>query len=189
MKAKFVPLFFAALATFIAIPHSARTQDAAAAEESLVAGGLTFKFAKPWERLPSNSPMRAGELKYDHADEAMTDVTVVLYYFGAGDGGGVEANMQRWIGQFEGTPAVERETAEVASREIHYLSAKGTYLDSMPGAAPFAGPKTPKADYMMLGAVIEDEKGSVFLKMTGPAKSVEAVKAAFKKLAESPFAK
>ena len=62
-------------------------------------------------------------------------------------------------------------------------------VDSMPGAAPFAGPKTPKADYMMLGAVIEDEKGSVFLKMTGPAKSVEAVKAAFKKLAESPFAK
>ncbi|MCB1090781.1 MAG: hypothetical protein KDL87_04575 [Verrucomicrobiae bacterium] len=161
----------------------ARADDAG----TLKAGALTFKFAKPWENVSSGRPMRAGELKYDHTEEGLEDVECVLYYFGPGQGGGIDANVERWIGQFEADPKVERETAELKGHKIHYLYATGTYLDAGMGG-PFSGaPKTPKPNSMMLGAIVESEEGAVFLKLVGPEKSVAAVKDAFKKLASSPF--
>lgn len=160
----------------------------AAAEdpEPLKAGEFFFKFAKPWENVSSGRPMRAGELKYDHTEEGLEDVEVVFYYFGPGQGGGIEPNIQRWVGQFEAEPTVERESVEIDGHKIHYLYAKGTYLDSGMGG-PFSGQKTAKPDYMMLAAIVESDQGAVFLKAAAPEKSAEAIKAAFKKLAQSPF--
>ena len=161
----------------------------ASAEESgeLKAGEFTFKFAKPWENVSSGRPMRAGELKYDHTEDGLDDVEIVFYYFGPGQGGGIEPNIERWIGQFDGEPKVERDVVEKDGHKIHYLYAKGTYLDSGMGG-PFAGKKTAKEGYMMLAAIIESEKGAVFLKATAPEKSALATQEAFKKVAESPFA-
>lgn len=166
----------------LALP-SLRAED----QGSLTAGEFIFKFAKPWENVSSGRPMRAGELKYDHTAEGLEDVECVFYYFGPGQGGGIEANIERWIGQFDGQPKVERETAEHKGHKVHYLYATGTYLDAGMGG-PFSGaPKTPKPNSMMLGAIIESQQGAVFLKLTGPEKSVTAVKDAFKKLSISPF--
>lgn len=159
------------------------------AEETgeVTAGEFTFTFAKPWEDISSGRPMRAAELKYTHSDEGLEAVEAVFYYFGEGQGGGIEPNIERWIGQFEGEPQVERETTEVDGRTIHYLYAKGTFLDSGMGG-PFASKKTPKKDYMMLAAIVESDKGAVFVKATAPEKSALAAKDAFKKVVESPFA-
>lgn len=155
--------------------------------KTLKAGALTFHYHAPWKDVSSGRPMRAGELKYEHKEEeGLEDVEVVFYYFGPGQGGGIEPNIQRWVGQFEGEPTVERETDEVDGNKIHYLYAKGTYLDSGMGG-PFAGNKTAKEGYMMLAAIVENKEGAVFLKATAPEKSAEAIKDAFKKVATSPF--
>ncbi len=186
MKTRLLPhpttlLLLPALA-LLATAGPARAEDA----KTLQAGALTFEYGDPWKDVSSGRPMRAGELKYDHTEEGLEDVEVVFYYFGPGQGGGIEPNIQRWVGQFEGEPSVERETVEIDGHKIHYLYAKGTYLDSGMGG-PFAGNKTPKAGYMMLAAIVENEKGAVFLKATAPEKSAEAIKDAFKKVAQSPF--
>ncbi|MCB1230192.1 MAG: hypothetical protein KDN19_08000 [Verrucomicrobiae bacterium] len=173
---------------FFVLPLLAAFAIAAHAEDTktLKAGALIFKYGKPWEDVSSGRPMRAGELKYDHTEEGLEDVEVVFYYFGPGQGGGIEANLQRWIGQFEGEPKVEKEIDEVDGHKIHYLYATGTYLDSGMGG-PFASQKTPKPGYMMLAAIVESDQGAVFLKATAPEKSAEATKEAFKKVAASPF--
>lgn len=183
MKSRLLPhLTSLAILTLLA-PVVAHSEDA----ENLKAGALVFHYAKPWENVSSGRPMRAGELKYDHTEEGLEDVEVVFYYFGPGQGGGIEPNIQRWVGQFEGEPSVERETVEVDGNKVHYLYAKGTFLDGGM-AGPFSGaPKTAKAGYMMLAAIVENEQGAVFLKATAPEKSAAAIKDAFKKLAESPF--
>ena len=130
------------------------------------------------------SSMRAGQLKYDHEGD-LQDPELVFYYFGPGQGGGVQPNIDRWIGQFEGKPESKQETVEKGGRKVHFLEAKGTYMESAGG--PGAGKKTARPGYVLLGAILESPKGAVFLKLFGEEKAVEALKDEFRKLATSPL--
>lgn len=166
-------------------PVSLRAEEAG----SLKVSEFTFSFTKPWVQQQVTSSMRAGQFLYDHEDEALADVELVLFFFGAGGGGGIQANIDRWISQFEGTPETKTEEKEMGDRKVTLLTAKGTYLDTMAGAGPFSGaPKTAKPDYTMLAAILPSDQGAVFLKLTGPTKSVEAMGDAFLKFTASPFA-
>lgn len=159
------------------------------AEDAITVSEFTFKFDKPWIRQQAASSMRAGQLLYDHEDEKLQDIELVIFFFGAGGGGGIQANIDRWLGQFEGTPESKTEEKEIGGKKIILLTAKGTFLDTMAGAGPFSGgPKTPKPDTTMLAAILPSDQGDVFLKLTGPTASVEAMKDAYLKFVESPFA-
>ncbi len=153
---------------------------------SIALAGHTFTFAKPWAEKQVTGSMRAAELSYDHADEALADLDLVFYHF-PNQGGATRANLDRWIGQFEGEPEVSEEDLEFDGTKVVLLTAKGTFNESSGG--PFSGNTTPRPDYTMLAAVIETDSGPVFLKLYGPDASVAAMKDDFKKLATSPFAK
>ena len=155
--------------------------------EPIKAGEFTFSFGKPWVRQQVTSSMRAGQLTYKQADEKLKNVDVVLYYFGPGGAGGIDANIERWAGQFVGTPETKTEKKEVEGREIVYFTGKGTYAESMGG--PFSGNKVNKENYTMLAAILPSDGGPVFLKMTGPDASVAAAKEDFIKFAESALKK
>ncbi len=156
-------------------------------DESLTVSEFTFTFGKPWKSQQVTSSMRAGQLTYDHADENLKDVDLVIYFFGAGQGGGTQANIDRWIGQFEGAPETKIEEKEMNGKTVTFLTAKGTYKESMGG--PFSGNSTPQNDYIMLAAILPSSQGDVFLKLTGPSDSVEALKEDFDAFANSPFKK
>jgi hypothetical protein len=168
--------------SFFALPNLTRAEEA----ETLVVSEFTFKYGKPWIRQQVTSSMRAGQLTYDHADEKLADIDLVIYFFGQGQGGGIQANLDRWVGQFEGTPESKIEEKEMSGRKVSFLTAKGTYMDSMGG--PFSGNKEAKTDHMMLAAILPSDQGAVFLKLTGPQASVEAMMTDFEKFAASPFA-
>ncbi len=168
--------------TFFALPSFTQAEEA----DTLAVSEFTFKYGKPWIRQQVTSSMRAGQLTYDHEDEKLEDVDLVIYFFGQGQGGGIQANLDRWIGQFQGTPESKIEEKEMGGRKVSFLTARGTFMDSMGG--PFSGNKTPKENYMMLAAILPSDQGAVFLKLTGPQASVEAMKAEFEKFAASPFA-
>lgn len=155
--------------------------------DSIKVSEFTFTYTKPWVRQQVASAMRAGQFVYDHKDENLADVELVIFFFGAGQGGGTQANIDRWIGQFEGTPETKTEEKNMGGKKVTLLTARGTYLESMGG--PFSGNKTPKPDYTMLAAILPSEQGDVFLKLTGPTKSVEAMGDAFLKFTGSPFAR
>ena len=173
-------------ATLLAMPLThLRAEDT----DSLKVSEFTFTFGKPWIQQQVTSSMRAGQLLYDHEDASLTDVELVFYFFGAGGGGGTQANIDRWIGQFEGKPESKIEEKEMGTKKVTLLTAKGTYMDSMGAGGPFSGNKTAKPDTTMLAAILPSDQGDVFIKLTGPAKSVEAMGDAFMKLISSPFAK
>ena len=111
-----------------------------------------------------------------------------VYFFGAGQGGSVDANLDRWIGQFlqaDGKPS--KAAAKIAKRAIRgwlvtTVDVAGAYT-GMGGPTAQAGPAM--AGYRMLGAIVEGPQGSIFFKFTGPAKTIAANQAAFDKILES----
>ncbi len=154
----------------------------------VMAGAFIFKYAKPWVEKPSSSSMRAGELTYKFEEsKALDNVHVVFYYFGQGQGGDTGDNIKRWIGQFQGQPKSESEVVEINGTKVTFLTASGTYMESSGG--PFAGKKTARPNYVLLGAVVESSQGSVFVKLFGPEKSVEEVKKPFRELVRSALEK
>jgi hypothetical protein len=111
-----------------------------------------------------------------------------VYFFGPGQGGSVDANFDRWIGQFlqaDGKPS--KAAATVAKRTIHgwplsTVDVSGAYT-GMGGPTAQQGPAV--SGYRLLGAIVEGPQGSIFFKFTGPAKTVAANRAAFDKMLES----
>lgn len=154
----------------------------------VMAGAFIFKYTKPWIEKPSSSSMRAGELTYKFEEsKALANVDAVFYYFGQGQGGDTGDNIKRWIGQFQGQPKSESEVVEINGTKVTFLTASGTYMESSGG--PFAGKKTARPNYVLLGAVVESSQGSVFVKLFGPEKSVEEVKKPFRELVRSALEK
>jgi len=145
-----------------------------------------FKFARPadWQWVETASSMRKAQLKVMSADKKES-AEVIFFYFGEGGGGGTKANIDRWLGQFEEPRDKIHSTVEettVNGRKVSYVQAEGTYLSGMPG-----GPKTPQKGAMLSGAIIESDKGNVFIRMTGPVALVKSSQATFRKMAEGPL--
>jgi hypothetical protein len=111
----------------------------------------------------------------------------VFFYFGPGEAGGAQANLQRWVQQFaaDPKPVIKMEDAKHGETPVVYLFAEGTFMSG----PPFGGAKVPKKDYGMAAAVLGTKPGYIFVKMTGPKATVEAARADFKKMIESGLKK
>jgi len=108
---------------------------------------------------------------------------IAVFYFGPDQGGGVEQNIERWIGQFPGLPegAAERSEGEINGMKRVNVSVKnGTYSSGMPGA-----PAVPKENFAMSASIVQTPSGHYYFKMTGPSASVAEQNANFEKLLES----
>ena len=109
----------------------------------------------------------------------------MAYYFGPGQGGGVEANIKRWIGQFQapnGGPAdalAKRSTRTVNGMEVTLLDLTGTYLFK---PFPMARQASKKPGYRMLAAIVQGKDAPVFFKLTAPAKTAAAAEPEFEKM-------
>jgi hypothetical protein len=130
------------------------------------AAGLKWVAPAGWTSKGSTD-MRAAT--YDIGDSEC-----VVYFFGQGQGGSVEANLARWSGQFtvNGQPA----SPKTAKKTVHGLNVTtmdvtGTYVAT--GGMNMSA-QAPKADNRMLAAIIEGPGGNIFIKYTGPVKTVAA---------------
>jgi hypothetical protein len=133
-----------------------------------------FEFERPagWEWIPPTGGMRKAQLAVRGGGDEVADVT--FFHFGPGQGGGVEANVQRWFGQFrDATTGEARESVD--GTEVVLVEAEGTFFSGMPG-----GPTTPMEGYGLRGAILVDEGGGdVFVKMTGPRDLVAGAREVF----------
>ena len=146
------------------------------APKKFSAGEFQFTAPSGWQWVESTSPMRKAQLKITGADSAQT-AEVVFFHFGESNAGGIQANVDRWISQFEEPreklkPKIDATT--VGKHKVTYVQAEGTYLAGMPG-----GPKTRQPGTRLQGAILESEQGSVFIKMTGPVALVNDNASAF----------
>jgi hypothetical protein len=160
---------------------------AGAAESPATFKVSEFTFTRPagWETVETTSQMRKAQFKVADAG-AKEPAEVIFYYFGAGNGGGVQANVDRWFGQFKEPKdqiKAKTEEATISGHKVTFVQAEGTYMSGMPG-----GPTSPKPDYALAGAILESAQGNVFVRMTGPRELVKKTFPAFKKMIESASA-
>lgn len=113
--------------------------------------------------------------------------------------GGVNANIDRWIGQFSGAAKKVEPTEETVSGkwDVYVVKISGEYGERM-GGGPFAGGRfVIQPGYAMMGAIlIEPDQDSpeqpefahrreYFVKMIGPKSVIDAHGKAFKKMVNS----
>ena len=114
-----------------------------------------------------------------------------VFYFGEGQGGGVEENFERWVKQFEGAAPAKKAEKTVHGLRVHTIEVSGTYLASGGPMMRSQGKKQP--GYRLLGAIVEAPRGLVFFKCIGPSGAIGKAQADFDlllaSLAKAPAAR
>lgn len=136
--------------------------------EDFAVAGVTFSKPEKWKKVRPASSMRAAQLE---VHEGSAKANVVFFYFGPGGAGGVNANVDRWLKQFQESrdkinPKVE--TKKINKTKVTFVEAEGTFMDGPP-----FGAKTPKSGYALLGVIVEGPQGMIFIKATGPKKIIQ----------------
>lgn len=166
-----------------AAPVAQKTTPAATqahATGSTTVAGVTFIAPSHWQSLGENG-MRQAQFRLDPQSGDTAQGEVNVFYFGPASGGGVEANLNRWIGQIvmpDGSdPAASAEHGAFTANGMkgHLVSLNGTYKSG--GGRPMGGTTTMLEGYRLVGVVIEGPQGSVFFKLTGPLATAQAMEA------------
>jgi hypothetical protein len=152
----------------------------ASAARTESAGGIEWKVPAQWS-AGQGSAMRVATYAVPAARGGEAGECAV-FFFGPGQGGSVDANVERWSKQFEGTPRPQRSTATVAGLAVTRVQLAGTYL--APGG-PMMQSTGKRTGYRLLGAIVEGPQGNLFFKFTGPAPTVGAAQPDFEALVAS----
>ncbi len=130
---------------------------------------LVWKMPAAWQEAPNPNAMR---LATYHAPGG---VEVAI----SRAGGATEANIQRWIAQFDGVGHEGRVEKTVRGLHVVTVEVDGTYVG---GGMATSAPAQPKPDWAMVGSIVETRSPSYFFKMTGPAAAVRAARPVFDRL-------
>lgn len=140
-----------------------------------VAGEVHYKVPAGWTTEKPASDMRIAQYKLPKADGDTEDALLVVYYFGQGQGGPAQANIDRWVNQMkqpDGQPSKDKaktDTMTVNGLAVNTVDVTGNYSGGM---SPDSAPVDSKSIYRLRAAVVETPKGSYFVKLTGPEKTV-----------------
>lgn len=132
--------------------------------------GLQWSVPKRWTPQPER-PMRAATYAVPAASGNAEGGECAVFHFPGGQGGDLESNIQRWIGQFEPEAKSSRSMKEVGGLKVTRVEIDGTYLS--PGGMMMQSTGK-KENYRLLGGIVEGPEGFVFFKFTGPKETVEA---------------
>lgn len=124
-----------------------------------------------WTTAPASSSMRLAQFTIS-APDGSPGAEVVVYYFGKGQGGNVEANLQRWKGQFsmpDGSAAYENVTRDsTGAFPVTVAEYRGTYARGI-GAGDAAAAK---AGQSLIAAIAETPHGTLFFQLFGATAAV-----------------
>lgn len=154
---------------------AAQSSSRASASVQTAVGELVSKVPDGWVAEKPTSDMRVAQYKLPKAEGDSEDALLVVYYFGQGQGGSAEANIDRWINQIkqpDGGSSKERAktgTLTVNGLAVTTVDVAGNYAGGM---SPDSAPANNKSIYRLRAAVIDTPKGSYFVKLTGPEKTV-----------------
>ncbi len=141
------------------------------------ASPIAFDLPAGWESQTPSSGMRIAQATVPGPGGP---AELAVFHFGAGGGGGVDANIERWIGQMEpeaggAAPPPQRDRFERGAYTVSTVEVAGTLLPSGMGS----GPVSPQPNSLLLGAVVEGPGGPWFFKLTGPEATLAPQREAF----------
>jgi len=157
---------------------------AAPASSPTQAGGVAWTVPMGWEPGPEHQ-MRIATYRIHAIAADPEDAECAVYFFGTGQGGTVDANLDRWAHQFTGpdgqTPAqpAKIDKQVVAGLKVSTLTASGTYLGA---GGMMSQEQVKKPNFRMRAAIIEAPEGLVFFKLTGPLNTMAAAESDFNSL-------
>ena len=131
-----------------------------------------------WVAEPPQTSMRLAQFRVPGSAGA-EGAELVVFYFGAGEGGSAGANIARWQSQFSDPagkpvrPAVEH--LQVKGMPVTIAEVSGTYARSL-GMGP---PASPTPDQTLLAAIVETPRGNLIFELHGPRAIVAASRASF----------
>lgn len=135
--------------------------------------GIRFDVPKSWNEQPESEFYEA---KYViPSDEGEMTLTLTTM------GGGIDANLQRWVGQFQQDSGdrPRRDTLRVDGTEAEWLDVRGTFRSRV-GNSP--GPHT---DWRLLGVAIPMTPRPFLLKLVGPRGAVSSFEDEFRTFVRS----
>ena len=144
--------------------------------------GLKWTAPAGWKSEGAR-PMRAATYNVPPASGDQDSAECAVYFFGNGQGGSVQANLDRWKDQVRG-PGGKPAEAKILKRTVHGLAV--TTIDSSGEYSGMGGPMssqaTVKTGYRLIGAIVEGPSGNVFIKFAGPAKTIAQNQPKFEQL-------
>jgi hypothetical protein len=153
--------------------------------QKIDAGGLTFQAPGSWKSSKPSSSMRRAQLSVDPVEGDTEPAELVVFSF-PGGAGTVEANIERWRGQFRDgenkPPKIESKTVKGKNVDVTRVETAGRYVaPEFPGSSKAVN----KPNFRLLGAIVQTDRGAFFLKMIGPDRTMLAARSAFDDLIAS----
>jgi len=145
------------------------------------AAGLTWTLPAGWT-IEAPRSMRVATYAIPATQGDAEGAECAVFYFGASQGGGVDANLQRWIGQFQPGAKSKRSAKKVNGVQVSLADVSGTYTAH---GGSTTQPQGDKPGWRLLGAIAESPQGAVFFKLAGPAKTVAAASKGFDAMVRS----
>ena len=140
-----------------------------------LAAALKFDAPAGWIATKPSSSMRVADFTLPKVAGDAEDATLTLYFFG-GQGGSVQANLDRWISQMlqpDGRASkdlAKTTTQKTASGlEVTLVDLTGTYVAEV---SPGSTQRFNKPGFRLRAAVVATAEGPYFIKLVGPAKTV-----------------
>jgi hypothetical protein len=158
----------------------------AIAGDRIELGPLSMAVPTTWVVEPVTSSMRAAQ--YELPAAPGQEAELVVYYFGEGGAGTVDANLERWFGQF--TQPDGRATRDVATIEHAQFAGQDATVVSVAGhyhaaAMPGGAEVIDKDDQALLAAIVGSPAGPYFFKLVGARATVDANAAGFRAMLAS----
>lgn len=134
---------------------------------------ITLTVPADWKQEEASNQLRLAQFVIPPVEGEKDKAEMVVSHFG-GTGGGIDANIERWVGQFAADGRKSKVTkGESKQGPYYFVDITGTY--NMPVGPPILRQSKPLPDARMIGVILEVEgKGNYFLKLAGPAKTVSA---------------
>jgi len=133
---------------------------------------LAWKMPAAWQEAPNPNAMRLATYR------APGGVEIAI----SRAGGATEANIERWIAQFDNAGRDGRVEKTVHGLHVVTVDVAGTYVG---GGMATGAPAEPKPDWALVGSIVETRSPSYFFKMTGPATAVRQARPAFDRFVDS----
>jgi hypothetical protein len=170
----FVTTLICSLAVFSLEPtQSDEKPNASGKTNDVKIQDITLRVPQTWKQQPPANRLRLAQFDIPAAEGDKEDAELVISSFGGG-GGGIDANVQRWVEQFqpEGRKAkIHTGTSPQGAYVIADLT--GTY--NKPDGPRVLRKTIPTPGSRMLAVILTvEDKANYFLKLTGPEKTVTA---------------
>lgn len=137
---------------------------------------LTFTAPDGWVSKAPSSSMRLAEFTLAKAAGDAEDASVTVFFFGATQGGNVQANIDRWISQMaQPDGRASKDVAKTSSMtsasglKLTLVDVSGTYVAEV---APGATEKFYKPGFRQIAVYIDTPGGPYFVKALGPAATI-----------------